>query len=110
MADVNIACRSCRKRVLMDVMRYDPDDRKKLICPECFNHKIREKDKNSKTRRILMSMQKPVKKSNFVKHKCYNCGYEFMRKTISKQKNCPYCGHKDVYFEQKPGMDWTRGL
>jgi len=110
MADVNVACRSCGKRVLMDVMRYDPENRKNLICPECFNHKVQKKDESSRTRKLLISLQKPKDEGGFVKHKCYDCGYEFMRKAVSRQKNCPYCGKRTAHVQQKPGLDWAKEL
>ena len=41
----------------MDNMKYDPENRKLLICPECFNSKAAKLEKGSRVKRSLEGMQ-----------------------------------------------------
>lgn len=114
MADVRIGCKSCGKKVLMDLMKYDPDSRKSLICPECYSSKVAKKASNSRTRRLLLSMQGRKQSSRQTgpsdRYKCGTCGYEFKRGLLSRQAPiCPYCG-KPAIKKQKVYSDWTKGI
>ena len=111
MADVRVGCRNCGKKVLMDVMKHDPDNRKSLICPECYNFKIRKRNMNSRARKVLLGMKEEKKQDSYADFECSSCGYQFRRKMFSQGANvCPYCGKKTAVQKQKASYDWTKEL
>ena len=115
MTEVRIGCRACGKKVMMDVMKYDPDNRKILVCPECYSAKVSKKDIKSKTRSLLVSMQGRVRGSNDTgtseQYKCTNCGYVFKRGSLSRlDATCPYCNKKTSVKKPVIFNDWTKGF
>jgi len=51
MVDVKIGCKTCGKKGSMDNMKYDPENRKLLVCPECYNAKAAKLEKGSRVKK-----------------------------------------------------------
>jgi len=117
MVDVKIGCRSCGKKCSMDIMKYDPDNRKNLICPECYASKATKLDKGSRVKKALMRMQdkkiavtgKPssvrerlekhisLPSLGSIEYRCNNCNYTFIRRIpLAADSLCPFCGKRNT--------------
>jgi DNA-directed RNA polymerase subunit RPC12/RpoP len=131
MVDVKISCKACGKKGSMDNMKYDPENRKLLICPECFNSKAAKLEKGSKVKRALQGMQDEpeVKReagkpqtvrermesnmgakdiiSDKVDYRCLNCKYEFSRAKAFPLSVCPYCGKPGLEKKKLVHHDWV---
>jgi len=122
MVDIKIGCKVCGKKMSMDLMKYDPDNRKNLICPECYNAKISKRQVESRTRKVLVSIQdkKPAvmaaslsreKKGPMIEYKCGNCGFRFSKSPLSRiSLRCPNCNSEKVGKVRSISGDWVQSL
>ena len=134
MVDVKISCRSCGKKGSMDNMKYDPEIRKNLICPECFASKAARLEKGSKVKNSLLGMQEkravktlekpaPVREklmadmgiknivSDKVGYVCGSCKYSFSRnKSFPLNGICPNCGKQALQKRHVVHHDWVKDL
>ncbi|MDD4877414.1 MAG: hypothetical protein PHO02_00065 [Candidatus Nanoarchaeia archaeon] len=133
MVDVKISCKSCGKKGSMDNMKYDPGNRKLLICPECFNAKAAKLERGSKVKNALKDMQgtkevRAVEKpltvrermaerigikditSDKAEYRCPNCKYEFSRAKAFQLTCCPYCGKPGLEKKKLVHHDWVAGM
>lgn len=115
MADVSISCKTCGKKVLMEQMKYDPDNRKLLVCPECYSNKVSKKNVTSRTRTILTGMQDRKGHTQdtgaAVEYKCSSCGFSFKRGLLSKLgSSCPNCNSGKTVKKISAHTDWVKGL
>ncbi|MBU2638208.1 MAG: hydrogenase maturation nickel metallochaperone HypA [Nanoarchaeota archaeon] len=132
MVDVKISCRTCGKKASMDNMKYDPENRKLLVCPECFNAKAAKLEKGSKVKQALQGMHgkkeaRPVKPetkgekmardigvkditSEKVEYKCNNCKYSFSRAKGFLVDGCPYCGQNKIEKRKHVQHDWVKDI
>ncbi|MDI6738408.1 MAG: hypothetical protein QME12_07920 [Nanoarchaeota archaeon] len=133
MVDVKISCRTCGKKSSMDNMKYDPSNRKLLICPECFNAKAAKLERGSKVKNTLQNLQekrdvraieKPMSvrermagnigvkdiMSDKVDYRCGNCKYEFSRAKTFPLTVCPYCGKPGLEKKKLVHRDWVAGM
>lgn len=133
MVDVKISCKTCGKKGSMDNMKYDPENRKLLVCPECFNAKAAKLERGSKVKNALKNMQgtkevraveKPLSVrermagdigikdivSDKVEYRCLNCKYEFSRAKGFPLQVCPYCGKPELEKKRLVHHDWVAGM
>lgn len=133
MVDVKISCKACGKKGSMDNMKYDPSNRKLLICPECFNAKAAKLERGSKVKNTLQSLQekkevrageKPLTvrermaekigvrdiMSDKADYRCPSCKYEFSRAKAFPLTVCPYCGKQGLEKKKLVHHDWVASM
>ncbi len=132
MVDVKISCKTCGKKGSMESMKYDPENRKLLVCPECFNAKAAKLEKGSKVKLALQGMHEKKEarvgkpetvrermENNLgvkditgdkIEYKCNNCKYSFSRASGFLVSKCPYCGQTAIEKRKHMHHDWVQDM
>ena len=84
--DAKIKCHKCGNEYGMDMMRIGSDG-KNLMCRNCIERKVVQKQDISPEAKIHKEQESPTKE-----YFCKECRYNFKRAKHITISTCPYCG------------------
>lgn len=102
-----VVCRACGQKVRMDSIRFD-EARKQYVCQNCLkaSKKISElkgtQTFEPRTKPMISDTRSQTEKiqRELVRYSCPRCNYHFTRRREAEVKDCPYCGHKKLEFDE----------
>jgi len=96
MSSNNYLCKKCKKKVMLDKIRYDVNG-VDLICVDCYDSKANKPATNLDTERE----ERHINSGERIKVICTDCRYKFsLRKGSHIALRCQYCGSSRLVRDQ----------
>jgi len=101
MSSNNYLCKKCKKKVMLDKIRYDVNG-VDLICVDCYDSKANKPATNLDTERE----ERHINSGERIKVICTDCRYKFsLRVGSNANLRCPYCSGNSLVKDQTSAED-----
>ncbi|MBN2421518.1 hypothetical protein JXB27_04535 [Candidatus Woesearchaeota archaeon] len=97
MREAELTCNSCKKRVVLNEMKYSKDGAG-LICSECYDKEFHG-GVSLRQKHEMTNIPAPVENKKKVQFVCKHCAFRYSRALDFRgPKLCPNCGRDSVVY------------